>query len=139
VTNIAPVRGTTSLYSHMENSTVLLMRDGYKYFVTSLKVFNDLYISLTDTKAALKEDCIEYVIYRGDVDSDSYPDWYIDALDNHIFENGYNGHTFRDMFGITDMTPGAVILRNFKGELMYMDYNKFERYYEILGGTDYEF
>lgn len=135
---IAPMIGTTSLYSHMENSLVLLMKERYNYFVTRLEVFENLYIELDESRAALKEDCIEYVIYSRHKPLYMYPNWYVEAcVDGFIFDDGhgYGGHMFYEESGEIAMSEGCYILRNFKGELKYMEYEDFIKYYEIMGGN----
>lgn len=128
----APIRGTVSLYSHMNNSLVLLMKEDYKYFVTKLEVFKDIYHELDDARAALKEDCIEYVIYSRHRPLYTYPNWYVQAMvDCFIFEDGSGGHMFYEETGELAMAEGAFILRNSRGELKYMEANEFERYYEL--------
>lgn len=130
----APVRGTVSLYSHMNNSLVLLMKEGYKYFVTRLDVFNDMYYELDDTRAALKGDCIEYVIYSRYRPLYTYPNWYVQSMvDGIIFDDGtgFGGHMFYEESGELAMAEGSFILRNNRGDLKYMEANEFERYYEL--------
>ncbi len=119
---------------------VLLMKDGYKYFVTSLKAFEDLYHKLDETKAALKDDCIEYVIHHPDKPLAHYPDWYIMAYDNGmIFEDEYGNWLFYDIPGDMVMAPGSIMMINYLGQLKYMERNQFERYYEPIGGFIDEF
>lgn len=132
---VAPMRGTTSLYVHLPNSKVLIMRDNYKHTMTSIENFNYLYYELNDTVAALKEDCIEYVIHYPHKPLSSYPDWYISAYDNAlIFEESADQFIFYDERGDLAMSTGSVVLRNFMGDLKYMEMDDFKRYYDIIGG-----
>lgn len=137
---MAPVRGSTSLYSYLKDGMVLLMKEHYNYFVTSKEAFEDLYIQLDDTKAALKDDCIEYVVYHPDKPLACYPDWYIAGYDNGmIFEDDTGNFLFYDLEGDMAMAPGGIMMVNYLGQLKYLERDQFERYYEPIGGYDDEF
>lgn len=134
---LAPVRGTSSLYKYLDGGMVLLMKEGYNYFVTKEYIFKDLYYELTESKAAMKEDCIEYVIFSRRVPPYEYPNWYTDAMvDGWIYEDGmgFGGYIFYDQTGEIPMAENSFILKNFKGDLRYMEFDEFERYYEFIGG-----
>lgn len=138
--SIAAIRGTTSLYTYVSGHKVLLMRDGYDYIVVRDDTFHDMYNILSIEKAALKEDCIEYVIHYPDKPIFEYPQWYINAYStNDIFDDDYGGFLFWEPTGEIPMAPGSIILRNKHGALMYMERNKFESYYETPGGLEDEF
>lgn len=135
---VAPVIGTVSLYSHLDESKVLLMKDNYKYFVTSLDVFRSLYYELDETRAALREDCIEYAIYHRHRPLYDYPHWYEDAvIDGFIYqESGYDDYIFYNENGDVVMEDGMVVLRNKLGHLNLMHYRDFSKYYETIGGIE---
>lgn len=130
---IAPLRGSTILYMYLLDDMVLLMKDNYNYFVTRVKAFEDLYEQLDDRTAALREDCIEYTIYHPDRPLCEYPEWYINAYDNGmIFQDDKGDFLFYELDGDMIMTPGAIMLVNFLGQLKYMEADEFERYYEVI-------
>jgi hypothetical protein len=133
--DIAPLRGTTSLYCYLPASNVLLIKDGYQHIVTTVKNFKDLYYEVDAERAALKEDCIKYVIYDPDKELDDYPEWFLDAIrEGWISLDSYNDQTiylFLEQYGDIAMSPGSVILRNFMGDLRHMERMEFERYYEM--------
>jgi hypothetical protein len=63
---------------------------------------------------------------------DRYPDWFVEAVQNKLIfvdEEAW----FIDYPHESDvlMYDGGVILRNFLGELRYMEYEQFDRYYSI--------
>lgn len=135
---LAPIKGSSSIYGYLQDGTVLLMKNNYKYFVTSRQAFHDLYYRLDDSKAALKEDCIEYTVYHPETPLSWYPDWYIEAYDNGmIFEDSGN---FLCCYNKDDMvmTPGSVVLYNHLGQIKNMERYQFEHYYEPMGGNHYE-
>ena len=134
---IAPMCGTSSIYTHLSGNQVLIMKEGYDYRVIPERTFYQLFYELSDTKAALKEDCIEFAIYRRYTPPYEYPNWYVEAMvDGLIYEDGlgFGGYMFYDHSGEIAMADGAFILKNFKDELRYMEANDFLKYYELIGG-----
>lgn len=130
---IALLRGSSvSLYSHMANDLVLLMKDGYKYFTTRLRTFNELYYELSGNVAALKEDCIEYTVYERERDFLDYPDWFITAYDNgYIYtHDDHSDYCMYNETGDIGFDPGGIVLCNFLGQVTYMQPWHFERHYE---------
>lgn len=111
---------------------VVLWKDYHECILVKPDTFNYLYVELNDELCALKEDCIEYVIYRYEKSSDEYPDWYLKALDDGTISNKCGFHIFNNGKKDVVMRQYSVILRNFKGQLMYMDKNAFREYYEII-------
>lgn len=98
----------------------------------SIDTFDYLYLTLDEHHAALKEDCIEYTTFSIDKPYYEYPDWFIDAWNNgDLYING-DIALFYDNKGEIAMSPNSVILRNFMGQLMYMERERFERYYDTL-------
>ena len=98
------------------------------------EVFNKIFVRLDEFTAALKEDCIEYTVYQPNKPLSEYPDWFINAYYNgDIFEVDYGTFIFYEENGDLAMSPGSIVLRNFRGELKYMESNIFEKYYDTLG------
>jgi hypothetical protein len=117
------------------------MRDGYKHIVIPQEIFSNLYYELSNNRAALKDDCIEYAIYSPGKSVRDYPEWFYEAYkDGYIYnEDGYDHLIFYSETGNTPMTPGAVVLKNFMGQVNYMERNEFEKYYDITGGIRDEY
>lgn len=139
---LALLRGTSrALYAHLDNDLVLLMKEDYKYFATKLRTFYELYYELSDTVAALKEDCIDYTVYKPGQDFLDYPDWFITAYDNgYIYtEDGYDDYIMYGEHGDIVFSPGGIILCNFLGQVTYMERFHFLKHYEVIGGLDDEF
>lgn len=131
----APIRGTSVIFSELKDDMVLLMKDGYNYFVTKLEVFDDLYIRLSYNRAALITDCIEYVVFYPEIPLALYPDWYIEGYDNGmIFEDDNGNFLFYDLDGDMAMAPGSIMMVNHLGQLRYNERYQFEKYYEPIGG-----
>jgi hypothetical protein len=132
---IAPLHGTTVIYCHSPDSKVLIQKDDYKYRTIPLDLFNRLYIELDGSRAALKEDCIEYTIHRTYKPLDHYPDWYVDAVYSEAIYSTVDGQwLFYEDDGEKLMSPGSVVLRNFMEDLRYMEREDFDKYYELIGG-----
>jgi hypothetical protein len=133
---IAPLHGTTSLYCYLQDSKVLLLKSGYEYIVVKEDTFNNLYFQLDGERAALKEDCIEYAEYDINKPLTDYPEWFIDAMNEGWLTNEYEGNFIflNENNELTMMSPRSVILRNFEGDLRYMEREDFDKYYEVLGG-----
>lgn len=131
---VAPLRGTTFLYCHLPASQVMIQKDNYRYTIANYESFNYLYFELDATRAALKMDCVEYAIYQPDEPLCCYPDWFIEAYDNgYIYdEEEYEDLIFYCEYGDIVMTPGSVVIRNFKGELNYMERHEFDKHFEIV-------
>jgi hypothetical protein len=105
------------------------------------ETFDYLYTRLSEHVAALKENCIEYTIFDPNRPLYQYPNWFVEAkvdgviTDDLWIVDGKGLYViFQDDGGEIVMAPGAVILRNFMGELRYMERDDFERYYETKGG-----
>lgn len=108
----APLRGTSSLYSYLPGSRVIIYRNDHKHIIINQDIFEKLYFKLDDFTAALKEDCIEYVVVE----------------DGLIYENDFFSIEHKRM----SIRPDTIIMRNFKGELMPIDPEKFDKYYDVL-------
>ncbi len=106
------------------------------------ETFDHLYTRLSEYVAALHENCIEYVVFNPDKPLYEYPNWYTEAIVDGWINNElwfYNGKglycLIQEDGGEVAMAPGGVILRNFMGELRYMEREDFERYYDTMGGN----
>jgi hypothetical protein len=134
MTNRAPLHGTVANYCHLQDSKIMVQKKDYKYIVIDQDTFYDLYFELDDVKTALKEDCIEYILYDPDKRIEDYPEWFEEAIEEGWITNEYGTFIFLDINGELAMSPGSVVLRNFMGDLKYMEREDFEKYYEIIGG-----
>lgn len=131
---IAAMWGKSVGYTESEYSVMIETTDG-RVANVSKDSFNYLYFKLDDFTAALKEDCIEYVINDAERDLFSYPEWYVDAVaDGLIWESCDHGvDMFYDERGEIAMSQESIILRNFMGNIRYMERNDFDKYYDALG------
>lgn len=139
----APLNGTSVLYNRLDFGLVCIMKENYEVFIPTSDTFNKLYHVLSESKAALKSDCIEYAVFSRNKELYQYPNWYVRAVVNgYIYEdgngNGYGFWMFHEDSGEIAMSEGSYILRNFQGDLMYMEPYEFKRHYEIIeeGTTD---
>lgn len=132
--NVAPLHGKTALYTYVSSSEVMIMKKDYAFIVTSKKTFKELYHELDDRRAALKSDCIEYAVCQKDKPIECYPKWFLDAMEDGWIVNEYGTFTFLDHTGEFSMSPTSVILRNFMGDLKYMEPEDFIKYYDTLKG-----
>lgn len=111
-------------------------REGYPMEIT-YETFDTLYCRLNSELAALKEDCIEYCVYSDQIDPDTYPEWFIQAMYDGYITTGHGVTIFYDRFSeIHIMSPKAVMLRNHWGQIACMTPEVFERYYDVstIGG-----
>jgi hypothetical protein len=127
--------GTAVGYTNINGQVTIEMNTG-RVAVISEGAFNRLYYKLDDFTAALKEDCIEYAINNDSESLFAYPLWYVDAFANGIMYrvdgvDYFNGDD-KNQDDIA-MAPGSFILRNHKGQLMYMESDQFDRYYDMVG------
>jgi hypothetical protein len=122
--------------------TITIETSDGRVMVVNREVFDCLYCRLDPFTAALREDCIEYVTYDVNKPILEYPEWYINAVrDGQICNDGYstprspNGnYIFYDVkVGEIPMSPTSVILRNYMGDLMYMEIGSFTQIYDIVG------
>jgi hypothetical protein len=130
----AALWGKSVGYSEYDGYVTVETNDG-RVAAINMDTFNHLYFRLDRFTAALKEDCIEYVIYETNLPLACYPDWFIEAYDNgYIYEEeDYSDFIFYCKHGDIVMGNGSVVLMNFKGELNYMERYQFDKYYDILG------
>lgn len=127
----AYLHNTASIYAELPFNNILIQKsDGETTLITG-ESFDHLYFRLDDEIAALKEDCIEYTIVSYDLPVDRYPDWFVEAVRDGWILIDDEAWFFTDYSGDTQMTDGSVILRNFLGELRYVEYPEFDRYYSI--------
>lgn len=142
MSDIAPLHGTTSLYHYLPCGNVLVQKANYRHIVIHESTFNHLYYELDGSRAALKEDCIEYCIYYPEKHIDDYPKWFRDAMSDGWIEEVYRGHQivpgshiYFEEGGEILMSPGSIIMKNFMGDLKYMESDHFARYYDTTGGN----
>lgn len=140
MSDIAPLNGTTSLYTYLPCGNVLVQKMNYRHIVIHASTFNHLYYEIDGAKAALKEDCIEYCRYYPEKHIDDYPKWFKEAMTDGYIEEVYRGHQimpgshiYFEEGGEVLMSPGAYILRNYMGDLRYMEEYDFKKYYDIGG------
>ena len=129
---IAYLHNTASIYAELPFNNVLIQKSDCETTLITGETFDQLYFRIDDEIAALKENCIEYTIVSYDLPVDRYPDWFVEAVQNKLIfvdEEVW----FIDYLHESDvlMYDGGVILRNFLGELRYMEYEQFDRYYSI--------
>jgi hypothetical protein len=134
--SVAALWGTSVGYTELNGSVTIEMNNG-RVMVVSKATFDFLYRKLDDFTAALKEDCIEYAINDTCELLFGYPWWYVDAYANGIMYRvdgiDYFNNDDKNQDEIV-MAPGSFILRNYKGELMYMESDQFDKYYDMAGG-----
>jgi hypothetical protein len=131
--SVAAIWGTTVGYTEYGDSITIETIDR-RVAVIRKQTFNYLYCRLDDFTAALKEDCIEYVTYHPDKPISFYPDWFREAMDDGWITNDYGTFIFLEDSGELAMSPNDIILRNFMGDLMYVEESKFHKYYDTLEG-----
>lgn len=137
--DVAVLKGKTTLYSYLDGGKVLLMKENYKHMTVTHDTFVRLFYRLTENLAALKEDCIDYVVYYPYQPLLAYPKWYIDAHESgEIFEQEFGHSIFYDTTGELLMSPGGIVLKNIQNRLRYMEREEFDKYYEVPGGYDDE-
>ena len=133
--DVAVLKGKTALYSYLYGGKVLIMKDNYKHMTISRENFELMFVRLTESIAALKEDCIQYVVYHPYSPLLAYPKWYIQAHhDGSMYEEYFGTSMFIDDTGEVLMSPGSVVLMNTYGHLRYMERSDFDKYYETPGG-----
>jgi hypothetical protein len=130
--SIAAIWGTTVGYTETGYTVVVETIDS-RIIVISRETFDHLYTRLDDFTAALKGDCIEYVVNDSDKDLLEYPEWFVDAVaDGIIFTDGCGVDIFYDESGEIAMSPNSIILKNHVGDLRYMESDAFRKYYDTL-------
>ena len=130
---IAAFHGTVVGYTDYYNSVLIEKLDG-RVMVMNPEVFNYLYIKLDNFNAALKEDCIEYHhnSFKGSLEDQ--PTWYVELYEDKTIYPcpGYEETLiFVDDSGEYIMIEDSVILRNFQGEVRYMTYSDFLKFYDV--------
>lgn len=132
--SIAAFWGTTVGYSKYHNNTIVIEKTDGSVAVIKEETFNYLYLRLDDFNAALKEDCIEYVVIEADRGVLDYPEWYFEACsDGVIYQNSdicvFHDHKKEKQI---QMYPGSIVMRNYKEELKHIESYKFHQYYETI-------
>ena len=131
--SIAALWGTTAGYTECGYGAVSIETNDGRVIVIKEETFEYLYFRLDDFTAALKDDCIEYVVNEPNKLMFEYPNWFVEAVsDGIIFEMCLGSYAFYDDSGDIAMSPNSMVLRNYKGELMYMEPYKFYQYYDTL-------
>lgn len=140
MTLLAPLHGTVSNYCYLPDNQIMIQKQDYQYTIINEDVFRDLYFELDEYRCALKTDCIEYVRYYHDKPLYDYPEWFMVIMDegwitSSCFDDEHESRPFLflDENGEIAMSDGSVILRNFMGDVRYMEIEDFEKYYEIIG------
>ena len=100
--NIACLEGTSADYRIFPTYVEIEKTDGSVNQI-SKETFDYLYARLTDTKAALKDDCILYAYISDDLEEQ--PDWYIRAYERGLLYEFLEEEQEEEM----------VLLRNFQG------------------------
>jgi hypothetical protein len=133
--SLAALWGTSVGYTESQHFVEIEMTDG-RLMVVSKETFDYLYCRLDEFTAALKENCIEYAIYQPNMSFETCPQWYVQAIeDGFIYaEENYSDYIFYCENGDIVMSPGSVVLRNFLGDLNYMEMWQFDKYYDLAGG-----
>lgn len=131
-TKVAPLRGTVSFYRYLEHDEVFVWKLNGDFTLVTPDSFHYLYHILDDRRAALKEDCIEYVVYNLYKSLDDYPDWFTEAVYDGQIIRGQSIHIFIDDKGETAMSPEAIVLRNYMGDLRYMERETFNKMYVVI-------
>lgn len=129
---IAALIGTTVGYTDYYQTIVLEKNDG-SVAVVSRKTFDYLYFRLDEFRAAMKDDCIHYASNDPMIDLYSQPDWYIDICSDGLFYEHCGVDYFYEEDGEVAVSPSSVILRNYQGDLKYMELDEFTKYYDIPG------
>lgn len=131
---LAYLKDSTSVFYEMDDGVILLLKPDYKWKIIPVDIFEDLFYVVDHNKAALKEDCIECTMFSRFRPLHTYPEWYLNAVTKGLIYgvNDYpEPHIWRHIDGDIPMTEGSYILRNFMGDLRYVDARSFERYYEL--------
>ena len=129
----AALIGSTVQYTDYYHCYTLETIDN-RVISVSKSIFQQLYQKIDKFNAALKGDCIEYASNDPMIDLFDQPEWYIDACaDLIIYENCGQTYMQDDYHGEVVMSPNSVVLRNFKGELRYMEWDEFLKYYDVPG------
>jgi hypothetical protein len=130
-TDIVALWGTSVGYTDYGETVGIETNDG-RIAIIRKDTFDHLYYRLSEFVAALKEDCIQYAIVSYDKPVCDYPDWFVDACQKMQITQDFGCYIFVDDYGDIAISPDSVVLRNFKGELMHMEYDKFTKYYDTL-------
>lgn len=131
--SIAAFWGTSVGYTDYHNGSVVLETVDGRVAVLNTETFEYLYHRLDDFNAALKEDCIQYVVHNNEKCLTQEPEWFMDAVaDGLIYEESSGVCVFYSESGDIMMNPNSTILRNYRGELRYLEGYKFHQYYDTL-------
>lgn len=130
---IAALIGTTVGYTDYYNS-VFIEKDTGEARVVNVKIFEELYRRLDAFTAAFRSDCIEYVWNDPIAELFDHPEWYIQLVEDGIIRDDCGMDLFYPDDGTEiHMNPGSVILRNHEGNVRYMEYDDFVKYYDFPG------
>lgn len=130
---IAAFWGTTAGYNEYHNDKIVVEHAEGRVAVVNRDTFDYLYYRLNEFTAALKEDCIHYIIHDPDKCLFEYPEWFVDACsDGIIFEDDWHSCILYEESGDIAVAPNSMILRNYKGELKHLEAYKFHQYYDTL-------
>lgn len=130
----AAVIGTTVGFTDYYNSVFLETSDN-RAIVISRQTFDYMYHKLDPFTAALKEDCMEYASNDPMIDLSEHPWWYVEAVqDGTIYDMcGEVMFRVREDGTAIEVDSNSVILRNFQGDLRYMEWDDFTKYYDVPG------
>lgn len=130
---IAAIWGTTVGYTDYCNGTVVIETVDNRVAVIKKETFEYLYCKLDGFVAALKEDCVHYIIHKHNKCIFEYPEWFVDACaDGIVFEDEVNECILNTDSGEIAVCHNSMILRNYKGDLQHLEAYKFHKYYDTL-------
>lgn len=123
-------------YAETDNQRVIIQKGDGRWKSISVDTFDILYHKLNRAFAALKSDCIECVIHDDSKPLFSYPEWYIQMVYNNLIYNVDGVYYYYDYEADSEVviTHGCIFLRNYLGDITYMDRETFNKYYNLMEG-----
>lgn len=129
---IAAYWGTTSSYTYNLDGTVMVETPDHRIMSVSEETFEYLYFKLDEFTAALKEDCVRYVINKPGTLLRDLPKWYSDLIIEGTVYILDGIPILNEESGEIEMAKNSVLMQNYKGDLRYLEGFKFHQYYNTL-------
>lgn len=129
----AALLGTSIKYSEYGGTVWIETNDGREEIIT-VSTFEHLYYRLSMDVAALKDDCIDFVVFHPNRQICEYPDWFSEALRDGWITNECDRFYYLDHLGEHLIHSNDVVLRNYLGQITCKESEEFIKYYDVLEG-----
>lgn len=131
---LAAIDGSICKYNTLTSTNEIVLTKGRDVHIVSPDTFFELYTLMGDGYASLTSDTIEYALWHRGTSIHDYPKWVRDEMyKNNIFYLA-GDYYFNRIEGEQLMLDNDILLRNHRGDVMYIGIDTFNMLYTVIGG-----